>query len=469
MVPPPSNTPFPISPIFDPSVSITVIPPFIDLPNSNPNPTSASNSSSSLPISHNSHPMVTRSKHGIYKPKALVVKHDYSEIEPPSYAITAKHPLWVAAMDFEFQSLQKQKTWSLVHLPANKNVVTCKWVYKLKRHVDGSITRYKARLVARGYLQQYGLDYDETFSPVVKPAIVRLLLALTVNNGQELRQLDMSNAFLHGILKEEVYMRQPQSYVDPQFPHHVCLLPKALYGLKQALRAWFERFTSYLYHIGFFASDADGNLFIYRHDCHLVFLLLYVDDIILTGNDSVFTTSIIQLLSSTFVLKVLGILHYFLGLQIEYTDLGLFVHQTKYATNLLSKFAMSYCKPCKTPCSPNQHLIPPDSPSLSDATSYRSLVGALQYLTFARPDLSFAIQQACQFMGEPTQNHLQASKRILRYPKGTLHYGLAFTPGFPSFSAYYDADWVGDPVDCRSIFGIVVFFGNCPITWSAKT
>ena len=232
-------------------------------------------------------------------------------------------------------------------------MVTCKWVYKLKRHVDGSIARYKARLVARGYLQQYGLDYDETFSPVVKPAIVRLLLALAVNNGWELRQLDMSNAFLHGILKEEVYMRQPQGYVGPQFPHHVCLLPKALYGLKQAPRAWFERFTSYLYHIGFFASDADGNLFIYRHDCHLVFLLLYVDDIILTGNDSVFTTSIIQLLSSTFVLKVLGILHYFLGLQIEYTDLGLFVHQTKYATNLLSKFAMLDCKPCKTLCSPN--------------------------------------------------------------------------------------------------------------------
>ena len=111
-------------------------------------------------------------------------------------------------------------------------MVTCKWVYKLKRHVDGFITRYKARLVARGYLQQYGLDYDETFSPVVKLAIVRLLLALTVNNGWELRQLDMSNAFLHGILKEEVYMRQPQGYVDPQFPHHVCLLPKALYGLK---------------------------------------------------------------------------------------------------------------------------------------------------------------------------------------------------------------------------------------------
>ena len=135
----------------------------------------------------------------------------------------------------------------------------------MKRHSVGSIARYKARLVASGYLQQYGLDYDQTFSPVVKPAIVRILLALDVQFGCELRQLDVSNAFLHGVLKEEVYMTQPQGYVDPAFLQHVCLLHKALYGLKQAPRAWFERFTSQLLHIGFCASAADSNLFILRH------------------------------------------------------------------------------------------------------------------------------------------------------------------------------------------------------------
>ena len=153
--------------------------------------------------------MVTRSKHGIYKPKVLHVKLDYSVTEPPSYAVAAKHPQWVVAMDSEFQSLQKQHTWSLVPLPANKNIITCKWVYRLKKHADGSIARYKARLVARGYLQQHGLNFDETFSPVVKPTTVRLLLALAVHHGWELRQLDVSNAFLHGILKEEIYMKQP--------------------------------------------------------------------------------------------------------------------------------------------------------------------------------------------------------------------------------------------------------------------
>ena len=351
MVPPP-----PPSGLSSSLSNISAAPTASSLPISSsviPSASESAPNSSSNPASHSSHPVVTRSKHGIYKPKVLSAQHDYTQSEPPSYAITAKHSQWVAAMDFEFQSLQKQKTWSLVPLPANKNVVTCKWVYKLKRHVDGSIARYKARLVARGYLQQFGLDYDETFSPVVKPATVRLLLALAVNNGWELRQLDVSNVFLHGVLKEEVYMRQPQGYVDSQLPRHVCLLHKALYGLKQALRAWFERFTSHLFHVRFFASGADGNLFIYRHGCHVVFLLLYMDDIILTGNDKVFTASIIQLLSSSFDLKDLGLLHYFLGFQIEYTDFGLFVHQTKYATELLSKFVMFDCKSCKTPCSPN--------------------------------------------------------------------------------------------------------------------
>ena len=186
------------------------------------------------------------------------------------------------------------------------------------------------------------------------------------------------------------------------------------------------------------------NLFIYRHGSHLVFLLLYVDDIILTENDSAFTASIIQLLTSTLDLKDLGLLHYFLGLQIEYT--GLFVHQTKYATDLLTKFAMTDCKPCKTPCSPNQHLLPNDSPPLSDPSSYRSLVGALQYLTFTRTNLSFAIQKACQYMSNPTRNHLQASKHILRYIRGTLYYGLAFTNSFPPLSAYCDANWASDSI-----------------------
>ena len=228
------------------------------------------------------------------------------ELWSHSFTIAFKHPQWVAAIDAEFQSLKKQATWSLVPLPPHKNVVTCKWVYKLKRHIDGSIARYKARLVARGYLQQYGMDYDETFSPVVKPVTVRILLSLVVQFGWELRQLDVSNAFLHGVLKEEVYIAHPQGYVDSAFPNHVCLLHMALYGLKQAPRAWFERFTSQLLHIGFCASATNGNLFILRHGSSIVFLLLYVDDIIITGNKSSFVSSISNYWGWILISKILA-------------------------------------------------------------------------------------------------------------------------------------------------------------------
>ena len=218
-------------------------------------------------------------------------------------------------------------------------------------------------------------------------------------------------------------------------------------------------------HIGFCASAADGNLFILRHGSSIVFLLLYVDDIIITGNKSSFVSSVIKLLGVDFDLKDLGLLHYFLGLQIDYTSSGLFVHQTKYASDLLRKFGMIDCKPCKTHSSPNSHLLPNDSPLLSDPTSYRSLVGALRYLTFTRPDLSFAVQQACQHMSTPTQNHL---KCILRYLQGTMHFGIAFTSGPISLYAYSGSDWAGDHVDRRSLTGMVLFPGNSPISWSAK-
>ena len=177
--------------------------------------------------------MLTRSKNGIFKPKVFAVQTDYSCIEPPSYFITSKYPHWVEAMDSEFTSLKQQHNWSLVPLPPNKNVVRCKWVYKVKTNSDGSISRFKARLVARGYLQQYGLDYAETFSLVVKPTTVRIILALAVHFGWSLRQLDVSNAFLHGVLQEEVYMSQPPGYKDQSKPHHACLLHKAIYCLKQ--------------------------------------------------------------------------------------------------------------------------------------------------------------------------------------------------------------------------------------------
>ena len=201
-----------------------------------------------------------------------------------------------------------------------------RWVYKIKRATDGSVSRYKARLVAKGFHQQAGVDYAETFSPVVKPPTVRIIHSLAVQNRWNLCQLDVSNAFLHGFLKETVCMAQPTGFIDVDQSSHVCHLHKSLYGLKQAPRAWFERFTSHLLTLGFTASVADASLFVLKQDSVIVYLLLYIADIIITGSDSIVVSTIISQLSTTFEVKDLGPLRYFLGLQIDYKKAGFFVH-----------------------------------------------------------------------------------------------------------------------------------------------
>ena len=216
-------------------------------------------------------------------------------------------------MASEFDALHWQKTWSLVPSCPDHNIIGCRWVYKIKRNTDGSVSRYKARLVAKGFHQQAGVDFDETFSPVVKPPTVRIILSLAAQNQWSLRQLDVSNAFLHGLLKENVYMTQPIGFLDSAKPSHVCQLHKSLYGLKQAPRAWFERFTSHLLTLGFSASVADASLFILHHGSTTVYLLLYVDDIIIIGNNPTAISDIITQLSTAFELKDLGPLRYFFG------------------------------------------------------------------------------------------------------------------------------------------------------------
>ena len=368
-------------------------------------------------------------------------------------------------MQEEFNALHCICTWSLVPPAPNQNVVGCNWVFRVKTHPDGIIDRYKARLVAKGFHQQEGLDYKETFSHVAKPVTIRIILSLAAQHNWFLNQLDISNAFLHGDLKEDVFMIQPPGFCDPQFPSHVCKLRKSLYGLKHAPRAWFDKLFTTLISLGFQHSTSDASLFVLKAPV-LVIVLVYVDDILVTGPNSDACNLFIQKLSSIFPVKNLGPLHYFLGLEVQHSTQGLFLHQSKYLLDLLQKTKMDGAKPCTTPLSSIK--LDHTGPLISDPTEYRSIVGALQYMTWTRPDVSFAVNQVCQFMHTPRESHLQAAKRILRFLKGSITHGLWFKKGTLHLSAFSDADRAGCPFDRRSTSGYCIFLGSNLISWSAK-
>jgi len=222
----------------------------------------------------------------------------------------------MAAMQEEFDALKRNGTWTLVPRPPRANVISGKWLFKNKLHPDGSLERRKARWVVRGFSQRPGVDFHQTFSPVVKPATIRTVLHLAATRRWPVHQLDVKNAFLHGDLAERVYCHQPTGFVDADHPDHVCLLIKSLYGLKQAPRAWFQRLGGHLRGMGFIASGSDSSLFIYAHGGHLAYLLVYVDDIILTASSTELLRRVVEQLRQAFAIKDLGALKFFLGVQV---------------------------------------------------------------------------------------------------------------------------------------------------------
>ena len=415
-----------------------------------------------------SHPMLTQAKAGIFKtrrPANLTLLESsgllsalLASTKPKGFKSAAKNPAWLAIMDEEIQALQTNRTWILVPRLANTNIVGSKWVFRTKYLPDGSIEHLKAPLVAKGYTQVPGLDYTDTFSPVIKATTIRVVLSLAVTNKWPLRQLDVKNAFLNGHLTESVYMEQPPGYIDPRYPNHVCQLKKALYGLKQAPRAWFQRFSSFLIQLGFSCSRADTSLFGFHKHSDIIYLLLYVDDIIITGNNSSLLDSFTRKLNSEFATKDLGSLSYFLGLEATPTTNGLFISQLKYAQDILTRAQLLDNKPVHIPMVVSQHLSS-DGPLFSDPTLYRSLVGALQYLTITCPNIAYAVNSVSQFLHSPTKDHFLAVKRILHYVKGTLDFGLTFHPSnaLGALIAYSDVDWAGCPDTRRSTSGYSVY------------
>ncbi|CAJ2650750.1 unnamed protein product [Trifolium pratense] len=391
----------------------------------------------------------------------------HSLSEPSSYKEAVLDPLWQKAMEEELAALHKTNTWDIVPLPPGKRAIGARWVYKIKTKSDGSVERYKARLVAKGFSQQYGMDYEETFAPVAKMTTIRTLIVVASVRQWPISQMDVKNAFLNGDLLEEVYMVPPSGVSHN--PGEVCKLKKALYGLKQAPRAWFEKFSAVIISLGFCSSDHDSALFVKTTSHGRIILSLYVDDMIITGDDVNGIDELKLQLAKRFEMKDLGPLRYFLGIEVAYSPRGYLLSQSKYIANILEQARLSDTRVVDSPLELNVKYVSSDGVPLPDPTLYRTLVGSLVYLTITRPDIAYAVHVVSQFVVSPTTVHWAAVLRILRYLRETQFQSLLFPSSYSlELRAYSDADWAGDPTDRKSTTGFCIFLGDSLISWKSK-
>ena len=406
------------------------------------------------------------------------------ESDPVYFKHAVKHSHWVTAMNKELDALEQNDTWAITQLPPGKTAIGCKWLYKTKYNPDGSIERHKFRLVILGCRQQFGVDYSETFAPVAKMTTVRTLLAVAAKEQWHAIQMDVTNAFLHGDLMENVFMKLPQGYIglgcriqqtkDPNLipvadSNLVCKLKKALYGLKQAPRQWFHKLSCTLLQSSFTQSKSDYSLFYRINTTSITLILIYVDDLLICGNNLADIDSLKTMLSSVFHMKDLRPVRYFLGIEIDRTSAGFFLSQKKYTSDILKEFGMSHSKPLQLPMDSHTKLTPDKGAPLTDPRSYQKLVGKLIYLTITRPDIAYSVHILTQFMQHPTTVHMQATKRLLRYLVGTISRGILLaTDSAATLTAYCDSDWVGCPFSRKSTTGYCIFFGSSPISWKVK-
>ena len=382
--------------------------------------------------------------------------------------------MWEEAMEREMKSLQQNKVWELVPLPTDRKVVGSKWVFKRKVDTSGVVERYKARLVAQGCTQKYGLDYEETFSPVVRFESIRYVIALGARHELQLHQMDVSTAFLHGELTEEVYMKQPEGFIEQGKEHLVCHLNRSIYGLKQSPRCWNQALDSRLKELGFKQTAGDPCLYTRINSGGEMFLVaVYVDDIILGGRNESEMNTVKKELGHRFEMKDLGKLHHFLGITVIQDQLAgtIWIGQPFYTEKTLQRYEMHECKPVSTPVNPDSKLVAADGPDVvHNQRLYQAVVGSLLYLsTKTRPDIAYAVSTAARFCAKPTKEHWIAVKRILRYLKGTTNYGLLYRKdAADTVTGYSDADWAGDVGDRKSTSGYVFIQGGAAVSWKSS-
>jgi Reverse transcriptase (RNA-dependent DNA polymerase) len=396
-----------------------------------------------------------------------------SEIkEPITYneAIsTQEKEIWLKSMTRELETLSKNDTWTLVDLPIGKKAISTKWVYKIKKNDDKSI-QYKSRFVARGFEQIYGLNYEETFAAVIKPMSYKTIIALAAIFSWYIYKIDMKSAFSQGDLDEEVYIRQPEGFEDPQYPNKVLRLNKALYGLKQSAKIWYDTLSTYLK--GFQFMQLDSDYCIYQNKAKNTFLLVYVDDIAIIGPDIDYINLTIKKLSNKFELKNLGPIKTYLGVEIEQKNDYISLSQKDYIIKILKRFNLYDVKPVATPIEPkfnnekNIEIAPKD-----DITWYQQAIGSLLYAAInTRPDIAYTVSVLGRFASNPSENHKIAVKRVFRYLRGTLDYNIRYYRSNNSgyLTGYTDSDYAGDKNEYKSTSGYIFYLANGPISYSSK-
>ena len=400
--------------------------------------------------------------------------------EPSSYKETLKSRYskeWMGAMNSEMESLRVNQTWKLVPKPANCSLVDCKWLFKVKQ--ESEKVRFKARLVAKGFTQKEGIDYAEIFAPVVKFTTVRIMLALVAHFDWEMKQMDVTTAFLHGELDKNIYMHQPEGFVDPKLPDHVCLLKKALYGLKQSPRQWNIRFDKCMQSMMFKRCSSDHCLYFKNIDSKPIFLLLYVDDMLIVSPCLKSVKHVQKCLCENFDMKDLGDAKKILGMNIirDRKNFSLVLNQSAYVDKILSKFSISDAKSVNVPLASHFVLSKDQSPKTETEISdmkkvpYSNAIGFVMYLMVStRPDIAYAVSCLSRYMSNPGMPHWNALKWLLRYLKTTVDVGLTFSKcrDGTKLVGYVDSNYANDRDNRKSTTSYVfTLCGSC-ISWKSQ-
>jgi hypothetical protein len=391
--------------------------------------------------------------------------------EPATFEEAKREECWRQAMKEEMASIEQNGTWRLTELPQGHRPIGLKWVFKVKRDEAGAIVKHKARLVAKGYVQREGVDFDEVFAPVARMESIRMLLAVAAQEGWLVHHMDVKSAFLNGELKEEVYVRQPPGFTAAGHEGKVLKLYKALYGLRQAPRAWNVKLDGSLLKLGFTRCASEHGMYTRGGGPTRVVVGVYVDDLIITGANPADVGAFKEEMRRLFRMSDLGLLSYYLGIEVKQGTRSVTLGQSAYAKKLLEKAGMGACNPCSTPMEVRLKLMTKSTTPEVDATMYRSLVGSLRYLVHTRPDITFAVGYVSRFMEKPRQEHLAAVKHLLRYIAGTVDYGIVYPKllnGDNRLTGYSDSDWGGDADERRSTAGVIFFLGHMPVTWQSQ-